>query len=228
MARETFTDQQWQQLVEAAPSIARGVAAASGSPAQTELELEAFLRLLEQTRDDTDGQGLLGSLSADIHSRLSSGTLTLAAADVVADGIHAARQAGALLAIEADDHDARAVRHWLMEVARTVASAVRDGGILGIGGQDVSRSERDTLAAIADGLGLAEATDMEREPSEEEAPQPEAAGQQAEGRPEPADDKPSAELGPDGQPVGRDNIREGTVRGTMGGPHQQEGEGQGG
>lgn len=31
-----------------------------------------------------------------------------------------------------------------------------------------------------------------------------------------------------GQPVGRDNIREGRVGGVMGGPHQQQGQGQGG
>lgn len=37
-----------------------------------------------------------------------------------------------------------------------------------------------------------------------------------------------AEAGPDGQPIGPDNIRDGTVRGTMGGPNQTQGEGQGG
>ncbi|HEY0443008.1 MAG TPA: hypothetical protein VGC90_02195 [Candidatus Limnocylindrales bacterium] len=31
-----------------------------------------------------------------------------------------------------------------------------------------------------------------------------------------------------GAPVGRDNIREGRVRGVMGGPHQSQGQGQGG
>ena len=41
---------------------------------------------------------------------------------------------------------------------------------------------------------------------------------------------PSAtdEGGPPGEPVGNDNIREGTVRGIMGGPHQSQGQGQGG
>ena len=33
---------------------------------------------------------------------------------------------------------------------------------------------------------------------------------------------------PPGEPVGNDNIREGTVRGIMGGPHQSQGQGQGG
>ena len=39
---------------------------------------------------------------------------------------------------------------------------------------------------------------------------------------------PGAERMPDGQPVGADNIRDGTVRGLMGGPNQTQGEGQGG
>lgn len=211
--RDTFTDQQWQQLVEAAPSIARAVSAASGSTAQSESELDAFLRLLEQTRNDTAGQGLLGVLTADLHARLSAGAMSLAMEDIVADGIHAARQAGALLAVEPDEQEARSVRYWLLEVARTVAGATREGGILGIGGQEMSRPERDTIAAIGDALGFGEQADYRQEAADEQD-----------------DDTPPAdvELGPDGQPIGPDNIREGKVRGVMGGPQQQEGEGQGG
>jgi hypothetical protein len=224
VARDTFTDQQWQQLVEAAPSIARAVAAASGSGAQTELELEAFLRLLEQTRNDTAGQGLLGALTADLHTRLSAGAMSLPMEDVVADGIHAARQAGALLAVEPDEQDARSVRYWLLEVARTVAGAARDGGIMGIGGQDMSRPERDTIAAISDGLGFGDQADYRRDEPDDGATNQTPADDQA------RDDtsSPDVELGPDGQPIGPDNIREGKVRGTLGGPHQAEGEGQGG
>ena len=37
-----------------------------------------------------------------------------------------------------------------------------------------------------------------------------------------------ADRGGTGEPVGRDNIREGRVGGVMGGPHQQQGQGQGG
>jgi hypothetical protein len=36
------------------------------------------------------------------------------------------------------------------------------------------------------------------------------------------------DLGGTGDPVGRDNIREGRVGGLMGGKHQQQGQGQGG
>jgi hypothetical protein len=116
------------------------------------------------------------------------------------------------------------VRYWLLEVARTVAGAARDGGIMGIGGQDMSRPERDTIAAISDGLGFGDQADYRRDEPDDGATNQTPADDQA------RDDtsSPDVELGPDGQPIGPDNIREGKVRGTLGGPHQAEGEGQGG
>jgi hypothetical protein len=41
-----------------------------------------------------------------------------------------------------------------MRVANAVASASREGGILGLGSEEVSRPERDTIESIADALGL--------------------------------------------------------------------------
>ena len=58
-------------------------------------------------------------------------------------------------------------------------------------------------------------TTQETEPAEPEA--------QSTLSPEPTD-----EGGLPGEPVGNDNIRDGTVRGIMGGPHQSQGQGQGG
>jgi hypothetical protein len=59
----------------------------------------------------------------------------------------------------------------------------------------------------------------------------------AEPDPAPEDELPTAaevetkadpDRGGTGEPVGADNIREGRVDGLMGGPHQQQGQGQGG
>lgn len=51
--------------------------------------------------------------------------------------------------------------------------------------------------------------------------------------PGPEAERPSAgdlpsEPGATAEPVGRDNIREGRVKGLMGGPHPSQGQGQGG
>lgn len=52
-----------------------------------------------------------------------------------------------------------------------------------------------------------------------------------EDRPAELDEEPpmpmAESVGPDGQPIGEDNIREGRVRGSMY-PHSSEGQGQGG
>jgi hypothetical protein len=69
------------------------------------------------------------------------------------DGLEAARHAGAILEVAADPADAAAIRAWLLSAARAVAEASREGGVLGLGGEQVSTHERETIAAIADALG---------------------------------------------------------------------------
>lgn len=216
---EAFSDHQWQRLVEAGPQIALAVAASSGSPKQSVGELDAFLRMVDQAADDSDGGGILARLALDTHSKLAAGMLRGNQDDAIPDGIHAAREAGAILAVHADEQEARALRQWLLRVAYTVASAARDGGVLGMGGRDVSDLEQETMNAIADGLGATMDSDAEPAPTEAEtaAENDEVSGAST-----------GAGVGPDGQPIGPDNIREGRVRGTMGGPNQTQGEGQGG
>lgn len=212
---EAFNDHQWQRLVEAGPQIALAVAASGGSPKQSVAELDAFLRMVDEAADDSVGGGVLARLAVDTRGKLASGMLRGSQDDAITDGLRAAREAGAILAVHADEQEARTLRQWLVSVAYTVASAARDGGILGIGGREVSDVEKETMDAIADALGAS--PDSPAEPGATDA------------EPDAMDAEPAGTgVGPDGQPIGPDNIRDGTVRGTMGGPNQTQGEGQGG
>ena len=60
------------------------------------------------------------------------------AADVVAR----AAEASALLAVKASPADAETYKHWLVEIADTVVGAASTGGLLGIGAESVTESER--------------------------------------------------------------------------------------
>ncbi len=213
---DAFNDHQWQRLVEAGPQIALAVAASGGSPKQSVEELDAFLRMVDEAADESDGGGVLARLAVDTRGKLAAGMLRGSPDDAIIDGIHAAREAGAILGVHSDEQEARTLRQWLLSVAYTVASAARDGGILGLGGKDVSEVEKDTMDAIADGLGATADSAAEHDAQPEQPDQSE----DAEGT--------GTEVSPDGQPIGPDNIRDGTVRGTMGGPNQTQGEGQGG
>jgi hypothetical protein len=148
-----FTDHQWQRLAEAGPQIARAVAASAGRASQSEAELDAVLRLVDQTADESDGAGLLGALAAATRDKIAAGMLTQDPQNAIPDGIQAAREAGAILGVAADEQQARAIRQWLLQIAHTVAGAAREGGLFGIGGKQVSDLERETMADIADGLG---------------------------------------------------------------------------
>jgi hypothetical protein len=209
-----FSDHNWQRLVEAGPQIALAMAASSGSGKQSETELGAFLRLVDETADGGGGDDLLGQLASDTRDKLAAGMLSGNVDDAIPIGIQAAREAGAILAVHSNEDEARVLRQWLLHVAHTVARAARDGGLLGIGGQDLSDRERGTMAEISDALGGRQNQELQDEEATEQLP---TTAETAQG-----------ETGPDGQPIGPDNIREGRVRGVMGGPNQQQGEGQGG
>ena len=143
--RDAFTSEQWLALVDAPPAIARAVASVAGSSGQTETELGAFLELVDQAASDAAG-GLLGAIVQE--------RLTTQIADALMDGLEAARRAGAILSVQADPAEAARVRAWLLSVAQVVAAATREGGIMGIGGEQVSEREEQTIAAIRDALGV--------------------------------------------------------------------------
>ena len=151
--RRAYTSEQWRALVDAAPAIARAVASVAGSQGQVETELGAFIALVDQAAADAPG-GLLGLVVGDVHGRLAGGVEPEPAGDAFMDGLEAARRAGAILAVQADPPEAARVRAWLLSVAQVVAAAAREGGVLGIGGEQVSYREEQTIAAIRDALGV--------------------------------------------------------------------------
>jgi hypothetical protein len=154
MTRRTdFTTDQWLTLLDAGPAIARAVANVAGSPGQTEDELEAFVDIVQDAASSETGDTLLGDLVTELSQRLATGSVPPPGSDVFYEGIETARRAGAILSVVAEPVHAEAIRDWLMRVAHQVAASAREGGILGLGGEDVSRPEVDAISEIAYALG---------------------------------------------------------------------------
>jgi hypothetical protein len=153
-ARDPFTPGQWAAVVDAAPAIARAVAAAAGKPADPVRELGAFETSLASAT--SYGNELLGQLIDAVRDRLATGAVVGPPDRAVMDGIEAARKAGAILAALATPDDAAAVRAWLVGLARTVGSAAREGGLLGIGGAQVSDAEEQLILELSEALGSLE------------------------------------------------------------------------
>lgn len=147
-----ITSANWAALVDTAPAIARAVAASAGGTSQSEGELDAFVQFVSDAAINSDGDGVLDQLIADVSGRLAAGMET-STGDVYMEGLEQARRAGAILAVELKPGESTAVRAWYLAAAARVAQSAREGGVLGIGATDVSTWERETLQAIADALG---------------------------------------------------------------------------
>jgi hypothetical protein len=68
------------------------------------------------------------------------------------DVLDRAAQASALLAGKADAADAETYKHWLVGIADTVVGAASTGGVLGIGSENVTESERNFRDNLAKAL----------------------------------------------------------------------------
>ena len=75
----------------------------------------------------------------------------------IADTLRRAEEATVLLGVRLDDGDAGAYKHWLVEIADQVVTAAQTGGLLGLGGEEITESERvfrDDLAAVLNDYDL--------------------------------------------------------------------------
>ena len=210
-----FTDHQWQRLVEAGPQIALAVAASAGSAGQSEAELGAFLRLVDET-------ARLG----ERHTARSNGCrLTRQSCLWPVD-----RQLGRR-DTQRDQRCARSRRNPGRSRRRSRRTFHPAVALRSLTPRLRPRAKAACWESAARMSAIASAGRWPRSPTAWVEPPKRTSKcrpsgvDRCEGDRTPATD---GEVGPDGQPIGPENIREGTVRGTMGGPNQTQGEGQGG
>ncbi|PRY27600.1 hypothetical protein [Pseudosporangium ferrugineum] len=70
----------------------------------------------------------------------------------VQDVITRAAEAAALLAAKATPADAETYKHWLVEIAESVVGAASTGGVLGLGGDQITENEREFRDELAKAL----------------------------------------------------------------------------
>ena len=144
-----FTDAEWGLLVGLPQSVLTAASAATPDGARkTRQETAAGLDQISDARGsasplvtavagavlDATGDPDLGEEMPAIEPADPAGY----ARDVVAR----AAEASALLAAKAQPSDAETYKHWLVEIAESVVGAASTGGVLGIGGDQVTESER--------------------------------------------------------------------------------------
>jgi hypothetical protein len=143
-----FNAEEWDKLLEAPALVAlRVIAADRGGTIRESLSLG---RAYAEARGSEDG-GLLKEIVSSAPHVDPEGLKDPGALERRAD--EAVREAIRLLEQKATPEEVEAYRGFLMKVADTVAHAHKEGGILGIGGKEVSASEQAALDHLAATLG---------------------------------------------------------------------------
>ncbi|MDG4770429.1 MULTISPECIES: hypothetical protein [unclassified Solwaraspora] len=153
-----FSDEEWGLLVGLPQAVLNAASAAeSDGGRRTRAENAAGLETISAGRESASP--LVAAVAGELVSRVGDPETgeelpVIEPADpqaLIADVLARAGAAARLLADRVDDGEAGAYKHWLVGIAEQVVGAASTGGVLGIGGETVTESERrfrDRLAHV--------------------------------------------------------------------------------
>jgi hypothetical protein len=151
-----FTDNEWGLLVGLPQSVLTAASAATPDSARkTRAENEAGRDVISDARVSPSPlvAAVAGTLLSEVGDpELGEEAPVIEPGDPVAytqDVLQRAGEANALLAAKAEQADAETYRHWLIEIAESVVGAASTGGVLGIGAEQVTDSEREFRDELA-------------------------------------------------------------------------------
>ena len=156
-----FTDAEWGLLVGLPQSVLTAASAATPDSARkTRAETAAGLDVVSDARASASplvAAAASAAVSEAGDPELGEEPPVIEPADpigYVEDVLLRAAEANALLAAKAEQADAETYKHWLVEIAESVVGAAVTGGVLGVGGESVTETERafrdDLAKALAD------------------------------------------------------------------------------
>ncbi|WP_250036871.1 hypothetical protein [Paractinoplanes maris] len=156
-----FTDAEWGLLVGLPQSVLTAASAATpDSTRKTRAETAAGLDVISDAR--ASASPMVAAVAGAILDRAGDPELgeeppVIEPSDPIAyaeDVLGRAAEANALLVTKAEQADAETYKHWLVEIAESVVGAASSGGMLGLGGETVTDSERafrdDLAKALSD------------------------------------------------------------------------------
>ena len=154
-----FTDSEWGLLVGLPQSVLTAASAATpDGTRKTRAENEAGRTEIADAR--ASASPLVAAIAAAAVDQAGDPELgeepaVIEPGDPIGyaeDVLERVAEAAALLVAKAAESDAETYKHWLVGIADTVVGAASTGGVLGLGGEAVTASERDFRDQLAKAL----------------------------------------------------------------------------
>lgn len=154
-----FTDAEWGLLVGLPQSVLTAASSATpDSTRKTRAETAAGLDVISDAR--VSASRLVAAVAAAVVSRVGDPDRGEEPpviepgdpAGYAEDVLGRATEANALLGAKAGQADAETYKHWLVEIAESVVGAASSGGVLGLGAETVTDTERAFRDHLAEAL----------------------------------------------------------------------------
>lgn len=157
--KDKFTPDEWKSLISAPMLAAYAVAGAAPS------KQDDFIREMSAAADgiaEAEGRAardsVLGAVIADIVANAGDDqrgqTEKVSSGEVKDRALQVCRSAAAALAAKVSVEEAYEYKRWVLVVAEKVASAAKEGGIFGFGGDQVSGSEIATINELGEAISI--------------------------------------------------------------------------
>lgn len=157
--KDNFTAEEWRALLRAPMLVSYAVAGAAPSNEEGFIqEMSAVADAIYEGGQTAPAGSLVSAVVANLMANAEDdergATEKISVTDVKARALGNCQEVAGVLQAKASAEDADAYKRWLLSVAQTVAGAAKEGGFLGFGGAQVSKTEVATINEIAAALGL--------------------------------------------------------------------------
>lgn len=157
--KDNFTAEEWRALLRAPMLVSYAVAGAAPSDEKGYIQemsavADAIFEGGEQAARDSLVSAVVAQIMANAEDDQRGATEKISVSDVKERALANCLEVAAFLQTKASRDEADAYKRWLLAVAQNVASAAKEGGFFGFGGEQVSKSEVATINEIAAVLGV--------------------------------------------------------------------------
>lgn len=157
--KDKFTPDEWKSLLKAPMLAAYAVAGAAPSKQDDFIrEMAAVAEGVAEGEQRAPQDSLLGAVIADIVANAEDEqrgqTERLSLDEVKSRALDTCRTVAALVETKVSAGEAYEYKRWVLVVAEKVASAAKEGGLLGFGGEQVSGSEIATINEIGEAIRI--------------------------------------------------------------------------
>jgi hypothetical protein len=157
--KDKFTPEEWKSLLKAPLLAAYAVAGAAPSKQDDFIrEMSAVADGVVEGESRAGKDSLLGTVIADIVANAEDEqrgqTEKLSLDEVKVRALDTCRTAASLLDTKVSAEESYEYKRWVLVVAEKVASAAKEGGIFGFGGEQISGSEIATINEIGEAIKI--------------------------------------------------------------------------